>query len=460
MTNPREKSSSAVAAHDNSVRRPLRTALIVVSFLCLAIFVILNRQHQQSSTGTTNSVAETKFPADKNKTHATPATLPEVIKAENTAATDLPSAPARAIPQPATSPAAPAATPALPRTEPTPYARQLVAGLSAFDPSNSALTPERAAQWKQTLEQLVQQGGAGAAAIREYLEKNTDWVFGAEGGKLTGYDSVRKAMFDALGQIGGPEALGVVLGTLQTTADPKEIALLAKNLAQLEPEQHQAEVLNAVHEALTMAVDKNLWGADVGPLFEVLQKYGGANAISELEQATGQWKYYATMALAQLPDGAGIPSLTRMVEDPSGAGKGKWDAALQMLAQMSAQYPDARTALLDQVRSGKIAPNIWPYLISPLAGDQFQVQDSAFDGTANLAKGSELRTTHVNYGNQNFISAPMANLTPDQIEQQMKLVDELMGATSDPAAIKALQQSKDQLSRRQQQIVKASPQAK
>src|SRR5882724_669854 len=215
-------------------------------------------------------------------------------------------------------------------------------------------------------------------------------------------------MFAALQQIGGPEALGVVLGTLQTTGDPKEIALLAKNLAQLEPEQHQGDVLNAVHEALAMAANKNLEGSDVGPLFEVLQKYGGASAVAELEQATGQWKYYATMALAQLPDGAGVPSLARMVQDPSGAGKGRWDAALQMLAELSSQYPDARAALLDQVRADKIPPNMWPYLTSPLAGDQFQVQDSVFEGAANLVKGSDLRSTHIAFGNQNFISAPAA----------------------------------------------------
>ncbi len=327
--------------------------------------------------------------------------------------------------------------------------------LSAFDQSSAPLTPERAAEWKQNLQQLIQQGRAGAAAIREFLEKNSDWVFGPDASKLAGYASVRKAMFDALQQIGGPEALGVVLGTLQTTGDPKEIALLAKNLAQLEPEQHQGDVLNAVHEALAMAANKNLEGSDVGPLFEVLQKYGGASAVAELEQATGQWKYYATMALAQLPDGAGVPSLAHMVQDPSGAGKGRWDAALQMLAELSSQYPDARAALLEQVRGDKIPPNMWPYLTSPLAGDQFQVQDSVFEGAANLVKGSDLRTTHIAFGNQNFISAPAANLTSDQIDQQMKLIDELLAATSNPAAVQALQQSKASLSKRLPQTASA-----
>ena len=449
---PAKKNDSSRPVAQKAARPALALAVIIVGVLCAAGVLLSSRNSGPRSEQQESYLPETQ-PAEAEPSSAALSQSSTTELLQNQASTATGSRPASS-PQvaqtAAAQPPAPVPTLSLPHSEPSPYARQLASTLSAFDASTGPLTSERAGEWKQTLQQLVQQGAAGAAAIREYLEKNTDWVFGADAGKLTGYDSVRKAMFDALGQIGGPEALGVVLGTLQTTADPKEIALLAKNLAQLEPEQHQAEVLSAVHDALAMAADKNLEGADVGPLFEVLQKYGGA--ISQLEQATGQWKYYATMALAQLPDGAGIPSLKRMVQDPNGA-----DAALQMLAQMSAQYPEARAVLLDQVHSGKIAANIWPYLISPLAGDQFQVQDSAFDGTANLARGSEVRTTHISYGNQNVISAPDANLTPAQIDQQMKLVDELMAATSDPAALKALQQSKDQLSRRQQLVHNASP---
>src|SRR5204863_1527924 len=212
-------------------------------------------------------------------------------------------------------------------------------------------------------------------------------------------------------------------GGLQTTADPKEIAILARNLAQQDPELYRTEVLNAVHEALGMAANNKLAGSDVGPLFEVLQKYGGPSAISDLEQATGQWKYYATMALAQLPDGAGVPSLIRIVQDPRAPGRSASDAALQMLAQMSSSYPDARAALLDQVRSDKVSPSLWPYLISPLAGNQFQVRDSVFDGTSTLSNGSDFRTTHINSGNQNFVNAPPANFSAEQINHQMALLD-------------------------------------
>jgi hypothetical protein len=262
-------------------------------------------------------------------------------------------------------------------------------------------------------------------------------------------------MFDALQQIGGPEALGVLLETMQTTAVPREIAYLAKNLEQQVPEQYQGDVLNAVRETLNMASAKNLGDADVGPLFEVLQEYGGASVVSDLEKAAGEWKYYATMTLAQLPDGAGVSSLIRMTQDPNSGAK---SAALEMLAQVATQYPDARAALVQQVRSDSIGPRMWPYLVSPLAGDQLQVQDSVLGGAANVVPSSDVKTTHIAFGNQNFISAPNpAALTSDQIAQQTALIDELLRVTSNPEAIKALQDAKALLARRQPQTAALNP---
>src|SRR5207248_3099914 len=176
------------------------------------------------------------------------------------------------------SPRVPRPPPSLATTtlpEPTVQSRALVASLTRLDQSSSP-TAEQAAEWKTNLLQLVQQGATGVAAIREFLQKSVDMDFGQKGGQMLGYTSARAAMFDALQQIGGPEAVSAMTSVLQTTADPKEIALLAKNLVQQDAEQYRGEVLNAVHEALTMAANKNLEGSDVAPLFEVLQKYGGA----------------------------------------------------------------------------------------------------------------------------------------------------------------------------------------
>src|SRR6266436_738847 len=128
-------------------------------------------------------------------------------------------------------------------TEPTAQSRALVASLTRLDQSSSP-TAEQATEWKTNLLQLVQQGATGVAGIREFLGKSVEMDFGPNGRQMLGYTSARAAMFDALQQIGGPEAVSAMTGVLQTTADPKEIALLAKNLAQQDTEQYRGEVLS------------------------------------------------------------------------------------------------------------------------------------------------------------------------------------------------------------------------
>ena len=339
-------------------------------------------------------------------------------------------------------------TPALARSslpEPTAETRQLISAL--FQPG-MALTQEQAVQWKQSLRQLLQEGAAAVPAVREFLARNVDLDFGLEGSKILGYASVRTAMLDALQQIGGPEALSLMLETLQTTSDPREIALLALNLEGQAPEQYRQEAITAAREALAMAAEGKLDGRDVGPLFEVLQKLGGAAAVSDLEQAAGQWKYYASVSLAQLTDGAGIPTLIQMARDPAAAGKGTLGVALEMLARVAPQYPEARSALIEQARQNKIPPNLWPYVASSLTGDQYQYRESVFDSSAATSTSSDLKAIHINFGNQNLYSSGGGRLSPDQINQQLSLIDELLLANNDSSAVDPLQQSRDLLLKR------------
>ena len=173
--------------------------------------------------------------------------------------------------------------------EPKPEILQLVDGLVKLQPENGVLTDEFAKGWKQNLRQLIQQGPAAIPAMQDFLARNLDYAFGDSGRQFLGYSSARVAMFDALAQIGGPEAVAALSGVLQTTADPREIALLAQKLEQLEPQQHQAEVLNAARQALALAGSHKQQTADPAPLFEVLQKYGGEGIASELVKSAAQW---------------------------------------------------------------------------------------------------------------------------------------------------------------------------
>ena len=336
--------------------------------------------------------------------------------------------------------------------EPTAYTRLLVNDLCRFDQPSVPKTQEQAAEWKEHLQALVQQGRDAVPAIVEFLKQNKDLDFDPSTSEAIGYASARKAMFDALLRIGGLEGVSGMLQTLQTTADPREIALLAQDLEKLEPEQHRQVAITAAREALAMAAGGKLEAADVAPLFEVLHKYGDTSVVSELMQTAQQWNYYSAIALAKVPDGGGVPALIDMAQSSS---IGRL-SALQMLAQVSITYPEAHQALIDQARADKISPNLWPYLTPLLAGDQYHYQDSAFDAPPRESERAG-NSAHVLFGNQHFFMAPeVANLTAEEINQRMALIDELQSVTSDPAALQALQRSRDLLTRRMPQTVAIS----
>jgi hypothetical protein len=374
--------------------------------------------------------------------------IPDHVSVANTTAPRRSSAPA---PSPGISSQTPAQPVPLSLPEATPEMRQMVEGLVKLDTTSGVLSPEQAATWRTNLAQLVAQGASALPAIREFLDKNMDVEFGGAGKQMLGYSSARLAMIDALSQIGGPESAALMSGVLATTADPKEIAILARNLEQIDPGAHRQQFLDAARQTLAMAAEGKLPDRDVGPLFELFQNYGDASIASELASNSKQWNYYSMFSLAQLPDGAGLPTLIQIANGEGSFGSGARVPALEMLAQAAGQSDVARNALLDQARGNKLTPYNWATLESILAGDQVRFQDSAYDASQPLT--GDLRRTHISSGNQNFYTAPpMDGLTAEQIQQQSALIDELLKVTTDPTGVATLQRSKALLERRQGQL--------
>ena len=244
------------------------------------------------------------------------------------------------------------------RAEAMPEMRKFIEYLLHPGAGGGPFTEEHAVIWRENLRRLIQQGGSAVPAIQEFLDKNLDFDFGQVGQKMLGYSGARAAMIDALGQIGGADAINSMADLLRKTADPREIAQLARNLEKVDPGYHQQEALDAARETLLMAGEGNLAGRDVGPLFDMFTKYGDARAVGDLEQSAGRWNYYAASALAQLPEGAGIPTLIQM----AARGGGAKAPALGMLAQVATQSPDARAALVNQAHQNLLSPYDWAVL--------------------------------------------------------------------------------------------------
>jgi hypothetical protein len=255
-------------------------------------------------------------------------------------------------------------------------------------------------------------------------------------------------MFDALERIGCPEATYLLREHLTSSANPSEIAWIAQGVMAMSGE-HREATLEAARTALSRVESGEISNTDVAPLFEVLQRYGDASVASELVRASRNWNYYAVAALAQLPDGAGMPTLVEMAAGQvSGTGEAR-AAAIQMLAQSALDSLAAKAGFLEQAREGKLTPHSWSLIAPVLAGDQLRFEASAYSSPSQYVNSSDIRSTRIGAGNQNFYTAPVPELlSADRLKQHAAFVDELINVTTDPAGQEALQKARDMISRR------------
>ena len=425
----------------------MRTPVLILTLLAglvplaLAIYYFTARRHPLPSPAAAATESSTPVAAATTRPQTPTETTPEAAPpAAQTETSPLPRPTPRPAPPPATGP----------RSLPSADSVQLVAKLTQPDLNSGPMTPEKAAAWKENLQQLVQQGAAGTPAIRDFLEKNLDMNFDpSSAGKLLGQSSLRMAFLDALRQIGGPEAMAISGQTLQTTTDPREIAFLARNLDQQAPEQYRDAALKAARESLALATEGKLEAKDVGPLFDVLRLYGGAGAVPDLEQAASRWKYYSAIALADLPEGAGIPSLIQMAQLTAIGSRANRVAALEALAQLSPLYPEARDALLQQAQASQISDSSWITVAGVLAGDKLQIGKVAAEDVGTV--GTNLKMFHLSNGNQDFYSTQTtAQLSAEEVTQRVGLIDQLLGQQKNlsPTATEALQKSRATLANR------------
>jgi hypothetical protein len=322
--------------------------------------------------------------------------------------------------------------------------RQLVTSLSQLEVGHGPITAEQAGAWKQTLQQLAEQKGAAIPAIREFLEKNLDINFDAEADrKMMGASSLRLALLDTMQKIGGPEAMEVSLQMMQTTADPVEIATLARYLEQADPGRYRDIAVNAARETLNVAASGQWDGRDISPLLEVIKQYGGPSAAQDLQKLGKTWFDYAPMVLAALPDGAGVPALIQWARSPEASAMSGNDIYLRMLAQTSAQYTEAFDTLLEQAAANRIPASAWPGIAAAIGGSTLELANPTLDPVSPLAPRSETRKYHIAVGNQNFLDLPPPDgMSADLVAARLNYVDRLLASTSNPNAVQALQNTR------------------
>jgi hypothetical protein len=308
----------------------------------------------------------------------------------------------------------------------------LVAELMELSGTHGPITPAQAERFKQILAALVQQGAASVPAIQELLKQGMDYRYiDVSGGDQLGFPSLRASLFDVLKQIGGPEAQAAMLQTLQTTASPAEVLELAKNLEMVAPGLYSDQIQKTARDALNTAMANQAANVEIGPIFHLLQMYG-ANTIADASKVDPNG-FYNAVAMANQPNGQGLPSLIQMAQNSSGSSQ---SIATEMIAQLASQNSQALNTLVQMAQNGQIPNNIWMRLAPILGGDQYQLASGAAQNASSAS---------ANTGDQNYAIVNTAT-TADQINQRIAMIQNLLSyVPQDSAGANALRHELDVL---------------
>ncbi len=340
--------------------------------------------------------------------------------------------------------------------------RRMIRSVWDLGQGTEPLTPAQAAAWLTNLDNVIKAGAGSIPAIAEFLKVEDTPFFSPENQQLLGFGCAREALLDALARVGGEQAVTVMAEVLATTASPREVAMLASILESAAPGRYREQAVSAARESLAMAVEGHLESFDVAPLFEVLQLFGGVEVMADLERAASHWGQYATLALGELPDGAGVPALLRIADvNPNGGPNAARFESLQMIAQLASSNDEARTSLLALARADKLPAHIWPYLAGPLAGEHARLENTMLDTRPVMPEDKRTGTVHIVSGNQNLVwGRSEGEISPAEIQRQRSLVDELALITKDPDGQRVLEQVRALIDQQSAQSAVANPPSK
>ena len=220
---------------------------------------------------------------------------------------------------------------------------------------------------KLLLDQVFHAGSEALPTIHDFLLSGADVAFPVTLGDES--HSLRLILIQMLSYIDDPEVVEVALDAMQSTREPMEVYLLSSIVNDWsEPGWHDEGILNFVervlqHEILEGKVDS------LGPLIQVLGEQGDETTAGKLADMPSYLQQSAAVAMAQLPDGSGIPFLVDEIRD-SGSYTLQGRLALRLLAQSAAAQPNAANELVRLAAENKIPLEMWLELMKLINGDE------------------------------------------------------------------------------------------
>jgi hypothetical protein len=207
--------------------------------------------------------------------------------------------------------------------------------------------------------QLQLHGADSLAAIRDFLLDDD------RSGEVP--PELRQALLDVLLSLGLPEVEGVALQLLVSDPAALEVLQLGLYLESVEPGKYSDTILLAAERVLIEADPTRILPAE---FFQLLGALGNEQTALLLAEMPWHHEAYASIALASIPDGSGLATLeqdARVLAAGRDSMQGR--LAIQLLAQMGPQFPEAAASLIKLAEQGAIPGDVWPHVLDIVAGN-------------------------------------------------------------------------------------------
>jgi hypothetical protein len=136
-----------------------------------------------------------------------------------------------------------------------------------------------------------------------------------------------------------------------------------------------------------------------------------------------------------------------LAHQPPSAETGQYNKLpYQMLAQLSSQYPDASSALLDMARQNQIPDTAWRAVAAGLGGNQYQFSRQLPQNTFPAGATIEAGSSRAGGPSEAFYSLPLGT-DASAADLRVSVIDQLLSAAAgNQAALDALNQARAKLS--------------
>lgn len=303
--------------------------------------------------------------------------------------------------------------------------------------SKSEISSHTSRHINQLFSKLILQGERIVPLITKLLDSSEDsHYWDKKGGQAVNYRSLRMGLINVLDEIGGPLAVATLSNILTETSDPAEIARVFLALEAHAPGIYSDSAMAAAIQGIESAAENIKPDSikKIGPLFEIIQNYGNESAVPILERISSVWPTYSIVALAKLPDGAGVPSLINRINNSDNYSKSESILALGLLAQASRNNVEASKILIDLAQKQQLSDQGFFKIGLALGGHELFFKSEFSDSINKSDRSNEFKDS-IHKAQYQYLQHTIdaANDWPEEaISQRLELIQAILATNPSP----------------------------